>query len=504
MTRQDTKLTPSMLAARFVKASRHATMPDDWTPVGAWIRVSSGKQDEANQVPQVIAYCVDRHYWPTHWYVVHAKSASKGEHQADLDRAVADMRDGEFSLLVIWHTDRIERRKGKALLDTLAEFTDAHGKVVSVQEPMLGEVGFGAELTTFVTGLVNAEKIDHLKEQVGIAHARIRANKAVGPGSLPWGYVTTGAKYEKVPKPTDLCKKVVPQIFHRCVALDSCRTIAEWLDSEGIPPKRGTKWNEGSVRKILHNMTYAGRWQDRDDKQTLVKCEAVVPMDLWEEAQEALKNHSHHGPINKANRPLLASLKCARCADSPMFRIRVTSRSGRYYYYYRCAGRGPQRKGCGNMVPLVQTDGIIWARVFLTSNEPHQTRQWVKGLNWDSDILDTKQDIREVTEAERWEELPALTAKLADYRHRNETKGTKGHYERQDVLKPDGSVMTEGEYFDSLTPEGKREYLKTRDIRVEKVLNPPDEPGASVGVRVVIDGEDHGVFPYPPNITATV
>jgi hypothetical protein len=27
-----------------------------------------------------------------------------------------------------------------------------------------------------------------------------------------------------------------------------------------------------------------------------------------------------------------------------------------------------------------------------------------------------------------------------------------------------------------------------------------DDPGATRGVRVVIDGEDHGVFPYPADL----
>ncbi len=55
--------------------------------------------------------------------------------------------------------------------------------------------------------------------------------------------------------------------------------------------------------------------------------------------------------------------------------------------------------------------------------------------------------------------------------------------------------MTVGEHFYGLDDDGKREYLKTRDIRVEKAT--PADPGATKGVRVIIDGADHGVFPYP-------
>lgn len=98
-----------------------------------------------------------------------------------------------------------------------------------------------------------------------------------------------------------------------------------------------------------------------------------------------------------------------------------------------------------------------------------------------------KQNMREAVEAEQFDALPELHAKLEDLRGR---EVVKGHWEYQ------GTGMTVGDYFDSLDTEGKREYLKIHDIRVEKAT-PTLEPGASKGVRIIIDGEDHGVFPYP-------
>src|SRR5260221_6138815 len=109
-------------------------MPPQTTERAAkWIRVSSGGQDEENQVPAVSGYIRSRGYALARTagergtYQVHGKSAYHGEHQGDLDRALADARAGKYDVLVIWHSDRLERRKakGKTLLDTLAEFTEA-------------------------------------------------------------------------------------------------------------------------------------------------------------------------------------------------------------------------------------------------------------------------------------------------------------------------------------------------------------------------------------------
>ncbi len=49
-------------------------------------------------------------------------------------------------------SDGIERRPGKALLDLLAEVSDAGGHVESVKEPTLGALDFGGQVMTFIAG----------------------------------------------------------------------------------------------------------------------------------------------------------------------------------------------------------------------------------------------------------------------------------------------------------------------------------------------------------------
>ena len=121
------------------------------------VRVS-GTSKTRDQVEEVIRYCVQREYWIVRWCVVHAKSASKGEQQKDLDSAIEDTREQRIHVLVISDSSRIERREGKIgteLLNTLAEFTDAGGRVESVAEPTLGQVDIGSRSLTYVTGLMN-------------------------------------------------------------------------------------------------------------------------------------------------------------------------------------------------------------------------------------------------------------------------------------------------------------------------------------------------------------
>jgi DNA invertase Pin-like site-specific DNA recombinase len=450
---------------------------------GIWVRVSSGGQDEANQVPDVERHCETHGYTIARRYQLNDKSASKGEQEETLDAMIHDMRDGAVKVLVCWHSDRLERRGAEFVFNLLSKVHDADGRIESVQEPDFGAKSFAGQLTTAVSAAVAHEKSVHLAGQVKLAHDRIRANGAVGPGGLPWGYRAKGLKYEKKLLPTGLCREYAPQIFARCIAGDSCRTIAAWLDVEQVPPKRGNSWHEGSVRKLIHNRVYAGRWQNENRTETLVYCEPVVSANTWDRANAALSNRPHRGPVNENNRPMLANLKCNRCEDSPMFRIRLKSRNGKFYYYYRCTGRGAKRKGCGNMVPFHATEQVIHAVITILTDEPHQTRYWVEGTNWDSEISNVKQDMREAIEAEQFGRMSGLQEQLTELRNR---EVVKGHWEYEDT------GITVGEYFHGLDYAGQREYLKTRDIRVEKAKL-DDRPG----VRLVLDGIDRGILPLP-------
>ena len=170
-----------------------------------WIRVSSDNdQHEENQLPDCEQHCAAKGYEVINPpYVVHAKSAYHGEQQPMLDKMLGDLRSGQFTVLVIWHSDRIERREGKALLDLLAEVAAAGGRVESTLEPMLGQLDMGSQIMTYLTGLMNHEKSAHLSDQVGLAQERVRKNGALW-GRPPFGFTTAGdKKYERYLVATD-------------------------------------------------------------------------------------------------------------------------------------------------------------------------------------------------------------------------------------------------------------------------------------------------------------
>ena len=76
-------------------------------------------------------------------------------------------------------------------------------------------------------------------------------------GNAPWGYEIAGEKYDKTIVPTDLGRKVIPEIFSRCINGQSLADIAEWLDSEGIPTAKGGSWH---AKESLRSSETACTW----------------------------------------------------------------------------------------------------------------------------------------------------------------------------------------------------------------------------------------------------
>jgi DNA invertase Pin-like site-specific DNA recombinase len=453
----------------------------DGEPAGIWVRVSSGGQDEANQIPDVLRHCISQGYRPAKWYMLHDKSAYKGEQQAKLDEMIDDMRHGMFKVLVCWHSDRIERRGDAYLQMTLLAVHDAAGHIEATKEPLFDKEGIEGELATSFSGIMSHRYSVEISRKVKLGQDRIRANDAVIT-MLPWGYSSDGPKYNKTAVPTDVCREYWPQVLTRCLT-DSCRAICTWLDSEGIETDSGKSWNEGVLRRLIRNPVYCGRRLGWADNKPLLKSEAVVSLDLWVRANEALSNRPKRGPNTgrvNAVKPMLAKLLCLRCG-SPMYRIHAGSRD-RENFYYRCAGKGPQRKGCGNMVPYGRLERMIAVRFLAWNDKPYQIREWVEGQTWDAEISDIRKVIRELDPESEEDEArrDVLKAQLSDYRSR---ETTPGHWEYTDARNADSSIFTIGQHFFDLDAEGRREYLTTHDIRAERAA-------CCGGIRVVIDGRE--------------
>ncbi|MGO9900594.1 MAG: recombinase family protein [Solirubrobacteraceae bacterium] len=67
-----------------------------------WVRVSTDRQHEDNQIHDLERLCQHRGWEITRRYEIADASVYKGEHRQALQRMLEDAYRGEFSVLVVW------------------------------------------------------------------------------------------------------------------------------------------------------------------------------------------------------------------------------------------------------------------------------------------------------------------------------------------------------------------------------------------------------------------
>ena len=214
-------------------------------------------------------------------------------------------------------------------------------------------------------------------------------------GRPPFGYAVAPAfGGHKMLVPTDEGRAYVPEIFARVIAGDSLNTVGRWLKSEGVKPTSGKGWHARSIGLLVRCPTYMGRRSDAAGC-TILKCEPLVDAVTFRRAGEALDARPKRGPVVEENRALLSGvLFCARCEDSPMYRV-MCGAEGNRRPYYRCTGRGADRHGCGNMVPVADLDGQV-DELMSNAHFPIMEERLIPGHDYSARLEEIRFETREL------------------------------------------------------------------------------------------------------------
>lgn len=432
---------------------------DETMPVGEsaarWFRVSTGAQDEANQEPDVDAWCRDRGYVVRKTYTLRGKSASKGQHQAKLDEMIEDMRLGIFTVLVVWASDRIERRGAFSAFDLARRVKEAGGRIEYVQDQYLN---VSNELSDVMLAMVaTKDKLESKRktDRTVMVQQRIRTAGAF-VGKPPFGYKVAGERYTRKLVPTEAGRRLIPEIYSRCIEGQSLATIGAWLEEE-----TGFGWYPRRVSGTIRNPVYRGV-QEADDGTPIHRCEKLVDADIWKQAVHALGRHGKRGPENKLDPPLLSGvLFCARCAengvDSPMYRHRSSKRNGNREYY-RCTGRGTQRHGCGNMIRLLTLDTII-SRMMRRNDTDVKVLKVIPGTDHAAEIEENRFEIRSLDIDD-----PDYDTRLADLRA--ERARLLALPVVRDHLEEVRTGETWGQLWKRLDPDERGPWLRERGYKI--------------------------------------
>ena len=153
--------------------------------VAILLRVSSGEQHAANQLPELEAWAARRGWTVVKVYTI-SESAWKGAHLKMLSEVYQDSRMGKFELLLVWALDRLSRGGVAATLEIIERLGRYGVKVLSLQESWTEVEGPMQELLLSIVAWVARMESNRRSERTkaGLARA-VAEGKRLGrpPGS---------------------------------------------------------------------------------------------------------------------------------------------------------------------------------------------------------------------------------------------------------------------------------------------------------------------------------
>lgn len=161
---------------------------------------------------------------------------------------------------------------------------------------------------------------------------RAKLERGEWPNNAPLGYLN-----DKANKTIILDKKKAKYVL-RAVELYATggytlKQISEILFKEGLRTKKGNKIAKNQVHRFILNRFYCGL-MERDGKIYQGNHKAIVPIKLWNQAQDVLHGRLHpHRKIHFYSAQ--GFLKCASCGCA----LTCDTKKG-YIYYYCTNGKG--------------------------------------------------------------------------------------------------------------------------------------------------------------------
>jgi DNA invertase Pin-like site-specific DNA recombinase len=310
-------------------------------------RVSTGSQEEAAQVRDIMAGSAARGITLVKIIRLHGYSASHGRQEPALQEIIAGMGRGDWSTLLVTDSSRIDRRED---LDeqaaVLLAIRSAGGDVISLTEPNYGKTDFAGRIVTLVAQQANAEKSKTVKNSTYRGMSMIRDNNA-HHGALPSFWAVKGERYAKQAYCTDA--EAVRDIYGRVAGGESLLSVARAYDLWPASVKRLVRFaaNHTGVEECRY--THEGVTETWAHEVT-----PVVESPLWWRANRVLAANMTDARGNKGGRPVAwpanwisGILDCPGCGGKLYLNAGRTPAGNPRTPKLRCGGFAKRRRSCG-------------------------------------------------------------------------------------------------------------------------------------------------------------
>lgn len=312
---------------------------DNSRRVALYARVSSEDQATAGTIENQVAFF-------RRWAELHGRTVA-GEYLDDGVRGVipwserpgtlqllADVRAGVVQEVAVYRVDRIGRDL-RVIMDAISALESHSVKLVSMTEPFDTSTPSGSLIITILAAFAGFERQSILARAQEGQKRKARAGGWLGGSRCAYGYQVVGKRHDArlaldlspVPEfgAEATRQTVVLWIFQQVASgRKSAVKVAEELTALGVPAYLGGKWAAAVVARMIGNPVYKGEHRYGDEYGTTsalaeltAPVPAIVPVALWDDANEALKQNRRLSDKGKRRDYLLRGLiVCGHCGSS--------------------------------------------------------------------------------------------------------------------------------------------------------------------------------------------
>lgn len=289
-------------------------------------------------------------------YVDNDLSAYSGKPRPEYQRMLADVADGVIDGVLVYNLDRLTRRPAE--LEAFADAMTAAG--VRQVKFVTGDLDMGTDdglMMARIMGAFAAKESANIGRRVRRKMDEVAAEgRPHGGSTRPYGYASDFVTV--VPEEAE----VIGQIVARFLAGESSRSIATWLNDQGVRTVRGKPWVTSTLKGILTNPRYAGLRAHRGEVVGPAVWEAIISE---EDHRRILATYAEKKLTGRRapQRYLLSGLcRCSKCGNRLYSSARV--RDGKDTRRYVCM-KGPDHGGCGRLTVTAQPLELMVADLVL-------------------------------------------------------------------------------------------------------------------------------------------
>ena len=265
----------------------------------------------------------------------------------DLERLEKDIDSGKIHTVVVRDVKRIARNSS-VLKNFIHDHLKPHGVNLIGRDDRIDISTPQGNFFTSILAEIAELEVASLKQSTMRNREQAALDGNLAHCSFTYGFESTGRrKIAVVPREADVVKKI---FYDYAVLKLTTEQIARSLTAMGAPLKDGRAgvWEPSRLHQILRNPRYIGKINYREHKKLDSPFPPLIDMDVWEKAQQELKDRGRIGPRAHNSSHLLTSLlKCPYCLErrrtdpsiKPNMFSMVTRSQTSTVHYYDCQAR---------------------------------------------------------------------------------------------------------------------------------------------------------------------